>query len=210
MPDAILADFPSSVTPDSLGPDDSLIVDGLDWSWAFVVFRRIAGFDEYAIGSDGSVWSHKDSPAIAKRWRGQWRKLATVPTSHGYREVTLRTPTHQRRDYVHNLVLEAFVGSRPASPRKIEACHWNRRKNDNRLCNLRWDTIDGNARDRDRHGTLRHGRQIQSAKLTESDVREIRSLVESGMLHREVAAIYGVSRSRISYIVHRKNWARVK
>lgn len=51
---------------------------------------------------------------------------------------------------VHQLVLEAFIGARPA---KMEACHNNGDKTDNRLINLRWDTRSQNIRDRVRHGT---------------------------------------------------------
>lgn len=51
---------------------------------------------------------------------------------------------------VHKLVLEAFVGPRPAG---LEACHNNGDGTDNRLTNLRWDTHKANMADQFEHGT---------------------------------------------------------
>lgn len=53
------------------------------------------------------------------------------------------------------------------------------------------------------------GSRFSHAKLTESDIVAIRALLASGSLQKDVAAIYGVSRSRISYIHTRKNWKHV-
>lgn len=46
---------------------------------------------------------------------------------------------------IHKLVLEAFVGERPSG---MQACHGNGDKTDNRLVNLRWDTVKANHRDK--------------------------------------------------------------
>lgn len=51
--------------------------------------------------------------------------------------------------YVHQLVMEAFVGPRPKG---MHVCHWNDNGLDNRLSNLRYDTPSGNAYDRVRNG----------------------------------------------------------
>jgi len=47
-------------------------------------------------------------------------------------------------EYVHTLVLTAFVGPRPNG---MVACHWNDKRFDNRLSNLRWDTMKNNQAD---------------------------------------------------------------
>jgi hypothetical protein len=47
-------------------------------------------------------------------------------------------------EYIHTLVLTAFVGPRPDGK---EACHWNDKSYDNRLSNLRWDTRSHNMND---------------------------------------------------------------
>ena len=50
---------------------------------------------------------------------------------------------------VHQLVLEAFVGPRPGG---MVCCHGPGGDRDNRLSNLRWDTVTENNRDVVRHG----------------------------------------------------------
>lgn len=54
--------------------------------------------------------------------------------------------------FIHKLVLEAFVGPRPAG---MEACHNNGDAKDNRLSNLRWDTHVSNMEDNFAHGKAR-------------------------------------------------------
>jgi hypothetical protein len=54
--------------------------------------------------------------------------------------------------YLHQLVLETFVGQRPAG---LVACHNDGNPLNNHLANLRWDTQSENLRDAVRHGT--HG-----------------------------------------------------
>ena len=53
------------------------------------------------------------------------------------------------KHYVHHLVLEAFVGPRPPG---MESCHWDDDPSNNRLENLRWDTMSANRHDRVRNG----------------------------------------------------------
>jgi hypothetical protein len=51
---------------------------------------------------------------------------------------------------VAHLVLETFVGPRPSG---MEACHGPLGGAENRLDNLRWDSVGENSLDRRRHGT---------------------------------------------------------
>lgn len=64
----------------------------------------------------------------------------------GHKQVTL---TGQSDKWVHHLVLEAFVGPRPAGH---EGLHRNGDPSDNRRINLRWGTRGDNLRDMVRHG----------------------------------------------------------
>lgn len=68
---------------------------------------------------------------------------------------------------VHNLVLEAFVGSRPKG---MYACHNNGNPKDNRIENLRWDTPKNNVKDRNGHGTDQYGVKNPSAKYTDEQI----------------------------------------
>jgi hypothetical protein len=66
---------------------------------------------------------------------------------------TLHVKIQGRTRYVHQLVLEAFVGPRPSG---MECCHGDGDPSNNRLVNLRWDTKSSNVLDRVRHGTHHH------------------------------------------------------
>lgn len=67
----------------------------------------------------------------------------------GHVGVKLRQGGQVKSRYVHQLVLEAFVGPRPEG---LEACHWNDVSDDNRLDNLRWATKSANRYDCVRNG----------------------------------------------------------
>jgi NUMOD4 motif-containing protein/HNH endonuclease/Homeodomain-like domain-containing protein len=101
---------------------------------------------------------------------------------------------------VHHLVLEAFVGERPAG---MQGCHNNGVRTDNRATNLRWDTPKSNQHDRKLHGTALVGFRHPMAKLTESDAVEIVRLAASGVRHPAIAARYGVYRKTIGNLLRR-------
>lgn len=71
---------------------------------------------------------------------------------------------------------------------------------------LSWKTHTENMADKVAHGTAPRGENNHFAKLTEAQVREIRSL-RSKMPQTEVAKSFGVSQSLISLIQNGKNWA---
>lgn len=96
---------------------------------------------------------------------GNARSLARIDAQGGRRRQRAFKPSRMdvkghlgikvRRDgvvksrYVHQLVLEAFVGPCPDG---MEACHWNDIPDDNRLENLRWATKSANRYDCIRNG----------------------------------------------------------
>jgi hypothetical protein len=92
----------------------------------------------------------------------------------------------------------------------MQCCHNDGNPANNRLDNLRWDTPKANCADKWAHGTMLRGEQIQGAKLTESDVREIRKLVKAGETRTGVAAIYGMHQTTIGKICAGKKWKHVR
>lgn len=107
--------------------------------------------------------------------------------------------------YVHRLVASAFFGAPPAGQ---EVCHGNGDRSDNRLCNLRYDTRKANQADRVRHGTDTRGAKASWAKLTESDVQELR-ILRGRISSRELAAQYAVSHAAIKAVFSGRNWRHV-
>lgn len=69
---------------------------------------------------------------------------------------------------------------------------------------LRWATAKENEADKVLHGTLRRGTDINTNKLSENDVRQIRSSTnESGV---SLAKRFGVTPAQISSIRRRRSW----
>ena len=71
---------------------------------------------------------------------------------------------------------------------------------------LYWATRAQNLADRVGHGTANRGRRNGQAKLDEAQAREILALKDSGVLQKEVAGRYGVSRELIGRIWRRQIW----
>lgn len=74
---------------------------------------------------------------------------------------------------------------------------------------LRWDTHMGNVSDRAAHGRDRRGEEINTAKLTEGEVQEIRRRkgLQTGV---SLAKEFGVSTTTISGIFNNKSWRWLK
>jgi hypothetical protein len=110
--------------------------------------------------------------------------------------------------FVHRLVCEAVSGVAPTPMH--EACHSC--ANGNLGCvtkgHLSWKTHAENMHDMIAHGTISRGTHRPFAKLTETEVREIRSL-QNKITQEKLAQRFGVSRSRISAIQIRTSWAWV-
>lgn len=88
-----------------------------------------------------------------------------------------------------------------------------RHKCDNPPCvrpgHLELGTLADNNRDAARRGRTAHGERNARAVLTESQVREIRGL--AGLVfHKDIAIMYGVSKSTVDSIIAGTLWRRVK
>lgn len=128
---------------------------------------------------------------------------------NGYFRVNVRDgnrPVKQCVEPVHKLILNAFVGSRPAG---YVCRHLNGDPLDNRLTNICWGTPKENAQDSIRHGTavcLRKGEAAVASKLTHDDVLAIRKLYSEGHLQKEIASVFSISQHHVSDIVRGKVW----
>jgi hypothetical protein len=173
-----------------------------------VEYRVLEEFPDYAVGSDGSVWSQK---VPGRKQLGKWRQLQTTQRHTGdmsqdYPCVTLSPSGRQVCRHVHTLVLTAFVGPRPFG---YEACHGNRDIRDNRLANLRWGTPTDNRGDSIAHGTWPHGESHGNAKLCDADVVDILQRAATGDTLSQIARDLRVSRPTIQRVVQGKSWRHV-
>lgn len=126
-------------------------------------------------------------------------------SNRGYLKVYLQANGKAFSFHVHRLVLLAFSGPCPAG---MEACHYDGNPINNYFHNLRWDTPQNNCVDTKRHGS-RKGVKNGNAKLTETQVAQIRDLAVQGHPQSNIGKIFSASRLTISAIVLRRNWAHI-
>jgi hypothetical protein len=126
---------------------------------------------------------------------------------NGYHAVTLRWTQPSVHRYIHRLLAEAFHGA-PASE-AIEAAHRDGQKTNNCVDNIYWATPLQNAADKHRHGTTARGERIGNSRLTEDQVRIIRSFGMENSV-RKTARAFGLSSSQVHRIKHRSTWRHIQ
>lgn len=171
-----------------------------------VEFRHIPGYEGYAAGDDGTIWSCRGTRGIGSTWRrrkAHWTNTKQSPTL----SVILAINGKRFIRRVQHLVLWAFVGPRPQG---MHACQFpDKNRSNNRLDNLRWDTAKANCADKATHGTTAKGEMIGNSRLTAEKVIDIRRRKSEGETYRSLVAFYGVSASAIQSVVYRKTWKHV-
>jgi len=162
--------------------------------------RPIPRWPGYLASPAGEVFSVK---------RRTMRKLRQSPDTGGYLVISLSKNGRSCTKRVHALILETFVGPRPAG---YESRHLNGNKTDNRACNLRWGTHRENTFDAIDHGTqvcLRRGEDHGSSKTTDDAVVRIRTMYAGGVAQMALAKLFGLHQTTISKIVNRKTWTHM-
>lgn len=138
-------------------------------------WRPVAGCSNYEISSLGRVRSHI-------RGRVKILKQSFDPRG-GYWQAKVRDDVSRRRKTMrtHRLVLEAFVGPRPAG---AHARHFpDNDTSNNRLANLSWSTPQQNILDRHVHGTMSQSRARHSDAEARAIIAEPLSTVELARKH---------------------------
>lgn len=158
-------------------------------------WREVPGFPGYAVSDQGRV-------------RGKsGRVLRPDTTRGGYLRVTMRQDGADARRSVHRVVLLAFVGGPPKD--KPHCGHRNGVPNDNRLANLRWVSRSENEIEKRQHGTSNRGVGNGRARLTESQVREIKRRLLRGESQQVLAKEFDTPSVTINHINTGRTWGHV-
>lgn len=174
------------------------------FAWPGEEWRPIAGYDGYFVSSYGRVCSvdrvvmrSNDSPQLC---RGRILRPKTKNTGHLVVTLSMRNT-----EYVHLLVLKAFVGP---CPEGCEGLHRDDNPTHNAVSNLRWGTRSQNLYDAISNGKKPVGEQNWNAKLTEDAVRFIRAnphLTLTGLANQ-----FGVCRETIAKVRDFRMWRYVQ
>ena len=146
----------------------------------------------------------------AKPGRGWWatevgRILKPLKHPFGYLFYSLKWNGKTKTRFIHQLLLEYFIGKRPS--RKYVCNHKNGIPDDNRLENLEWVTQKENVN----HAIYvikkhTHGEKNGMHKLKEQKLKEILNTPIKHGIQSFFARKFGVSQTAIWYIIRRRNW----
>lgn len=150
------------------------------------------------------------------------RELLQSDDGRGYRKVSVCVLGKEATVVVHRLVAEAFIGPCPAG---CVVNHLDGHKDNNRPENLEYTTPAGNsahaaatglAPSGTRHGrhtkpeATARGERVNTARLTEDDVREARGLRAAGWTLPQLCARFGIGKSAMHALCTGKNWSHVR
>ena len=142
----------------------------------------IPDLETYAVSNFGRVKRAK---------RGNRTQIGHISTPflsrHGYFRVVLSINNHQKKYFVHRLVMLAFVG---VCPDGLEVNHIDGNKLNNRLDNLEYISRSENQKHAYKKGLTPRlfGDNARNTKITEADAIEIRNLYATGKyFQRELA-----------------------
>lgn len=188
-----------------LKPGEPYMVDGLDWSWMFVVYKEIPSRSKWIVGSNGTIWRWRH-----KAWSrpvASWEMTFGSKASRGYLQVKMTLPDGDKKTrLMHEVVLTTFVGPCPPG---MECRHLNGIRMDNRLCNLAWGTHVENMDDQRRHGTLRIGSRSHLARMTEAQIEDIFRRAASGERYSSIAKSLGERVEFIANILSKVGWQHI-
>lgn len=163
-------------------------------------WRPIHGHPDYEVSDWGRVRC-----CARRRYLKPGQLVSLVTLNTGYRSARLDGWPYS----VHRLVCFAFHGDPPSSTHQV--AHNDGVRSNNVASNLRWATCKENHADIKKHGTANppRGEMQGGSKLTAKDIPVIRSLRANGLMQKEIAAIYGVSRGAINNILNGPNWRHI-
>ena len=167
------------------------------------IWRTIPEFPDYAVSNIGNVKRIKDAKTSKAG-----RIVKTHRMRSGYVGVVLRKDGCSITQYVHSLVLSAFVCPRPTQDH--QAAHYIGVRWDNRLANLRWASPITNTADKKRHGTDQVGMKHHMRKISDDDVREIRRLRSIGVYCKDIAKKFGLHKAYISLVANGRRWGHIQ
>lgn len=160
----------------------------------------LRGFEgRYSVTPEGDIFSHLS---------GKILKQARHATHQGkfYRRVRLRIDGRYVPLYIHRILAEIHI---PNPDNKPTVNHKNGDTEDNSLCNLEWSTHKEQTDHAFETGIRTNfGDNASWTKLSEEDVREIRSEYRAGVKQKELAERFNTTQPNISMIVNNHNRVR--
>ena len=163
-----------------------------------VVVKLESPYSNYSITNFGNIFSNDNQYCLTPR------------DKEGYLRVTLTNDFGETKDvFMHRLIAKAFI---PNPENKPYINHKDGVKNNNDIENLEWVTPKENAIHASRTKLLKMGEEHHNSKITEDDVRFIRSELKKGKTQAQIVRESNkkYTRSIVQKIHLNKRWKHVK
>ena len=164
-----------------------------------LIFKDIKQ-DLYFIEENGDIYS-----------KSKQRYLKPQKDKNGYLQINLQRPEGGRGNRIckriATLVAYTYIGPPPEDMLDPTINHIDGNKTNNHYTNLEWIERGINSSIRENKGI---GIDNHEARLTQNDVYEIcKLLTTTNLTCEEIANKYGVKKSTIINILHKKNWKNI-
>lgn len=179
------------------------------------LWREVPGYPWYKVSNKGKVKSVARTILVTRSDTGVTYELTRKSyllkpaiLKRGCLQVLLSHSTKPAKHfYVHQLVALAFLPKRKKHHYLV--MHKDDNPGNNKPNNLKWGTDLDNSNDKLSKNRQTRGSDIVHAVFTESIVRRIDKLINSGYRNFEIAEIYGVSNTTISNIRTGRTWSHL-
>jgi hypothetical protein len=136
---------------------------------SYGTWRTVPGFDPEHVIVSSEGWVR----VRAAGGKGLAQSYAGSQTKQGYCSTWVNGFVYQ----VHRLILRAFHGPRPSPGHTGDHIakydgDWMRERGDNRACNLKWETLEGQRVNQSKHKAQRDGQPIRVRRTDWSATRE--------------------------------------
>lgn len=175
------------------------------------LWKPIEGFPGYEISNMGLIKSLK---RIIERNNGKSLPLPErllKPTIHkdGYHLIHLRRENKTCPKLISIIVIQHFGKPKPST--KHECNHKDGDKSNNWDNNLEWMTPQENVQHAHATGLIQiKGENHPGSKLTEKEVKKIRSLYATGKYtYIKISKIFGISPINIGNIIRNETWRHI-
>jgi predicted XRE-type DNA-binding protein len=158
---------------------------------------KIKGFPSYTIDTNGIVVSYM---------RNNPREIKRPLNRKGYAMVMLYNGEKRKLYAIHRLVAEHFIPNKSNNP---QVNHIDGNKLNNNINNLEWVTASENIQHSYDKKLTPSGENHHQSKLTENNVRQIKTLLSRGFSQRKIAKMFNVSQCPISEINRGLIWKHI-